>query len=98
MVPQLLYERDDGGYMVALGDPAQVSREAVKKSLLADGVLSDQWQKTREDLDLLEEPRPSHEQVRLALRDLASDSSAERHPSLSLGDKAGSTYYWKRAT
>lgn len=93
-VPELIYERNDDGYMVALGDPAKVSREAVKTSI--SDVLPNEWTPIRDVLSLLEEPRPGLEQTRMALKDLASKGDVERYPAISDGDKPGATYYWRK--
>jgi len=95
LIPDLIYERNAEGFMVALGDPAQVTREAVKENILAEGVLSGEWQKIKDIQPLLDEPRPGLEQLRLALKDLAANEKVERHPAFSEGDKRGATYYWR---
>jgi hypothetical protein len=55
-------------------------------------VLDDTWQTRKEILAQLDEPKPSFEQMRLALSDMGD--TAERKPAES---KPGATYRYRRA-
>jgi len=92
-IPELVYEMDDRGMMVALGDPAKVALEAVKEGLR--NVLPNEWTKIKDALELLDEPRPGLEQVRKALKELGASGYVQRNPSFAEGDKPGSTYLWR---
>lgn len=92
---ELVYEMDEAGEMRALGDPQDVALAEVRERVV--GVLSDQWQKTSDVQDSLEEPRPSPEQVRKALQAAARDGKIERDPDISVGDVRGKTVRWRLA-
>lgn len=68
-VPTLILERDDDGQIRVVGSPHEVELEVVKQRLLDK--LPVTWTATKAVRDLLPDPRPSIDQVNLALRDLA---------------------------
>jgi len=86
-IPELLYELLEDGTMKALGDPMAVHLEALQGRIAE--VLNGDWQTTKEVWEALEEPRPSKEQVRLALAALVGSGSIRRDP---VEDKRGATY------
>ncbi len=91
-VPELLLGWEDGRLQV-LGHPSAVALDQVKERVL--GVLSDEWQATAQVLDKLADPKPSDQQVRTALKSLALDGLVERDPSITLGERRGTTYRWR---
>jgi hypothetical protein len=92
--PDLLYELTDSGDLVALGDPAQVSLDAVKDRLT--NILTDEWKKTSDLQGALGEPQPSLEQIRQALTAMTQDDAAQRDPPI--GESAqGRTVRWRSA-
>jgi hypothetical protein len=83
--PELIYERGEDGSMRALGEPSAVELEAVMGRVLE--VVGQEgseggWMKTGEVREMLGEPRPSIDQVRHALRQLATDGVIERDPPI----------------
>lgn len=89
-IPELVYELGEDGTMRALGDPRQVSLEAVKERALE--VLGEEWAKTRELLGALDEPRPSDRQFREALKALVAEGRVERDPA---EVRRGATYQYR---
>jgi hypothetical protein len=92
-VPDLMYELTDLGELVALGDPGAVALDAVKDRL--EQTLTSEWASTRELHEGLPEPRPSLEQVRLALSQMAADGRVVRDPPIAQEAK-GKTVRWRR--
>jgi hypothetical protein len=90
--PPLLYERDKDGLLVALGDPAGVTLEEVRRVV---EVLGEEWKKTAEVRGLLEEPRPGAEIVRQALLAEARGGAVERDPDIDVQAVAGKTVRWR---
>ncbi len=91
--PELLYEKLEDGELHALGDPADVALDEVRRRVKA--TLTGDWQTTADVRASLAEPQPSKEQVRKALIGLAGAGEIERNPPLSEGDKPGMTYKWR---
>ena len=89
-IPELVYEMDPTGKMVALGNPVDVTFKAVTASVAA--VLSTGWTGLKDIREALPEPHPSSEQVRLALKGLVKAGSAQREP---VEEIPGKTYYWR---
>jgi hypothetical protein len=89
-ISDAVYELRDDGSMNLLGSPKAVELGAVKERVLE--VLSDDWARTREVLDELSDPKPSLEQVRLALNALVAGGSVERDPMV---EKRGVTYRYR---
>jgi hypothetical protein len=93
--PELIYEQEADGSMRAKGDPAAVQLAEVVERVR--GVLGEEWMKTAEVRVELGEPRPSQEQVRLVLLQLAQQGEIERDPPIAEEAK-GRTIMWRRAT
>jgi hypothetical protein len=91
-LPDFLYEMDDAGELIVLGDPSAVSLTDLKGRLC--DVVSADGQTTRQIRDALDEPRPSLEQVRRALTELAADRAIERDPPISEGSAQGRAVTW----
>ncbi len=89
----LLYEMDAEQRLVAKGEPAALTLDQVKARLRA--ALTPDWQKTKDVLAGLPEPRPSDEQARQALVALAEDGAAERDPPLTENAERR-TVRWRR--
>ena len=95
-VPELLYERSDDGTFSLLGHADQLESQTIATHL--NRVLTENFQATK-DLRLAPSaPQPSTDQVSKVLRKMAEEKSVERLPPLSVGDKPGVTYKWRRAT
>ena len=93
--PELMYERRDDGTMHALGTPDAISFQEVRCRVL-DALDNEDWLKTVEVRDRLEDPRPSLPNVRDALAAEAKDGTVQRDPPLSAGSAAGKTVRWRR--
>lgn len=91
-IEEIVYALADDGTMSVLGSPKAVELGAVKERVLEG--LNGAWAKTREIWEQLSEPRPSLEQVRLALNALFAEGAAERDPA---ADKPGATYRYRLA-
>ncbi|HWG41534.1 MAG TPA: AAA family ATPase [Gemmataceae bacterium] len=91
--PDLLYERKADGQLIALGDPAGVGVEEVARRMLT--VLDHQWRKTADVLTLFEEPKPSLEQLRLALRAESQCGRVERDPPINVASAQGKAIRWR---
>jgi hypothetical protein len=89
----LLYERDDKGRLVALGDPAGVTLDEVRRRLL--DVLDENWKKTADVRELLEEPRPGEEIIRRALLAEAKCGAIQRDPDIDVEKVQGKTSRWR---
>jgi hypothetical protein len=90
----LMYELDDAtGDFRALGQPAAVALADVEDRCAA--LLTAEWQTTKELRDGLSEPRPSLEQVRLALLGLARSGAIVRDPPVAAGDARGRSHRWR---
>jgi hypothetical protein len=92
-IPDLLYERTEEGVFRALGDPAALGLEEVKTRVL--DVLTEEWRTTARVTAALDEPRPSEEQVRQALVELATAKTIERDPPIAEGVKRGKPHRWR---
>jgi len=102
----LMYERMADGTMVAVGSPAEVQLPEVKSKVL--GALAGEWLATTAVWEALPEPRPSKDQVRRALMELAlerlGDDGAvatpqvERDPPVAVTDVQGKRLRWRRLT
>ena len=95
-VPELLYERSNDGAFSFLGHADQLAPQAIEARL--DQVLTEAFRTTSELRLALTSPRPSADQVSKMLREMAEEKLVERQPSLSEGNKPGTTYKWRRAT
>jgi hypothetical protein len=89
-----LYEKVADGEFEYVGDPQAVALVEVTDT--ARSLLTDVWQSTDEIWAGLDEPKPSKEQVRKALTDLAKQKAALRDPSIESGPARGKTHRWKR--
>jgi hypothetical protein len=87
--PDLLYELTDDG-LRALGEPDEVAAGEVQARALE--VLNEEWQKTKEVHESLDDPKPSLRQVQLALKALHAGGKVDREPA---AEKAGATYRWR---
>ena len=90
-----LYEKVADGEFIFLGDPDAVRLGDVTARLRP--LLTDVWQSTDEIWSGMDEPKPSKEQVRVALTDLAKQKAALRDPSIDSGPKHGKAHRWKRS-
>lgn len=77
-VPSLLYEMQSDGKFLALGNPHEVALREVEECIIE--ALSSEWISVGEIRDSLSEPRPSDEQIRLALGDVLRQGRVERDP------------------
>ena len=93
--PELLFERGEDGTFRVLGDPSAVAQVEVSRRLL--GAVCDEWRTTKELHEGLGEPRPSEEQVRLTLTELARRGDAERDPPIAEGKARGPAHRWRRS-
>ncbi|MBT5712164.1 AAA family ATPase [Candidatus Poribacteria bacterium] len=93
-IADLLYEMDEDGDLVALGDPMKVSREVVSQRLL--DVLTDEWQTTADVTRWLDAPIPSSETVRQSLNGLAKKGDIQRDPPIQDGPAQGKKMSWRR--
>lgn len=89
---ELLYERAEDGTLRALGDPAAVRLDEVEARLL--GILTADPQTTSDCQQALDDPRPSLEQVRVALLALAGAGLIDRDPPIEVGSARGRTVRW----
>jgi len=79
-IPDLLYEKRSDGRMWGVGDPKAIEAIAVRRRLV--DVIDAMWRTTAEINDMLDDPKPSHEQVRLQLIALAKGGEIERIPPI----------------
>ncbi|MEX0650185.1 MAG: bifunctional DNA primase/polymerase [Candidatus Andersenbacteria bacterium] len=93
-IPELLYERTEEGNLIALGAPQEVSLNSVKKRA-CEALYHDEWQSVKEILNRLGDPKPSDEQLRVALKELALAGEVLRDPDISVGKKQGKGQKWK---
>jgi hypothetical protein len=91
-IPDLLYERAEDGALRALGDPAELALAEVKRRIV--DILDSEQRTTAEITAALGDPRPSEEQVRQALLELARAGAIHRDPPMSEGVKKGKAYRW----
>lgn len=89
-----LYEKVADGEFEYVGDPQAVALVEVTDT--ARSLLTDAWQSTDDIWAGMDEPKPSKEQVRKALTDLAKQRVALRDPSIDSGPARGRTHRWKR--
>ena len=91
-----LYEMRADGLMVPFGKPTDIGLKEVKQKALA--VLTSKADlKTSQILEEIEPPRPSSEQLRLALIELAMDGEIQRDPPMS-EEARGKTPRWRLAS
>ena len=91
-----LYEMRADGLMVPFGKPTDIGLKEVKQKALA--VLTSKADlKTSQILEEIEPPRPSSEQLRLALIELAMDGEIQRDPPTS-EEARGKTPRWRLAS
>jgi hypothetical protein len=95
--PTVVIERAQDGKLRIIGSPQEVALAEVKLKVLAALSEAEGWPKTKEVRDALPTPRPSDDQVRRALVELAREGRVERDPPLSQGTKQGATYRWRLA-
>jgi hypothetical protein len=94
--PTVVIERQqEDGRLVVLGSPQEVALAEVKEKVLAALAEAGDWLKTKAVREVLPAPRPSEEQVRRALWELAREGRVERRPPLSEGQRPGVTYEWR---
>lgn len=77
--PELLYERQNDGTLVALGEPDSVARVEVAnriKEVMSPG----EWMTRKDILEALGDPKPSATNLGYALDDLVADGEIERNP------------------
>jgi len=91
---EAVYERGEDGRLTLLGDPGDLQRDEVSRRLLA--VATEEFKSTSELRESLGEPKPSLEQVRLALVALAKGGELRRDPSIEEGTAPGRTHRWAR--
>jgi hypothetical protein len=90
----LMYEMDEAtGDFRALGQPGAVALADVEDRCLA--LLTAEWQTTKEVHDGLGEPRPSLEQVRVALLGLGRSGVIDRDPPVAAGEARGRSHRWR---
>ena len=89
---ELLYERTEDGTLRALGDPDAVRLDEVEERLLE--ILTSTPRTTSDCQQALGDPRPSLEQVRLALTSLARAGRVDRDPPIEVGGVRGRTVRW----
>jgi hypothetical protein len=92
--PELLYEQNADGQLVALGDPAELEQSALEQRLL-EQLSAEEWSTTRDIHDALGDPKPSQEVVRRTLTGLAQQTRpvVERDPPITIEAK-GKTHRW----
>ena len=91
---EFLYEMRDDGLMVPFGKPGDVGLKEVKRKALEVLLSSSDWLTTREVYEAMPHPRPSYEQLRLALMEAAREGSADRDPPIGEAAK-GKTHKWR---
>jgi DNA repair protein RadA/Sms len=91
---EMMYERHEDGTLHALGSPERVSLAEVRQRVLE--VVGEDWQKTKDIREALDEPRPSLPLVREALALEGQAGTVEREPPLAEGALAGRTHRWRR--
>jgi hypothetical protein len=95
--PTVIIEMAEDGALRVLGSPQDVALEEVKGKVLGALQEAEGWLKTKEVREALPTPRPSDDQVRRALLELARKGLVERAPPLSEGTRQGVTYRWRLA-
>jgi hypothetical protein len=93
--PTVIIEMAEDGALRILGSPQDVALVEVKRKVLDVLQEAEGWVKTKDVREALPTPRPSDEQVRRALLELAREGSVERDPPLSEGTRPGVTYRWR---
>jgi hypothetical protein len=79
--------------LAVLGSPDAVALDATEDRLRP--LLTTAWQTTKALYDALSEPRPSDEQVRLALNAMAKDREIDRDPPLDATETRGRSHQWR---
>jgi hypothetical protein len=90
---EFVYEMDIADRLVVLGSPDAVALDATKERLRP--LLTEDWQMTKEVAAAIGEPRPSDEQIRLALNALAKDRVVDRDPPLDASESRGRSHRWR---
>lgn len=93
---EFLYEMRGDGLMVPFGTPADIGLAEVKQKALAALTSRADELKTSQILEEMPPPRPSSEQLRLALIELAADGEIQRDPPMSEAAR-GKTHRWRLA-
>ena len=94
---QFLYEKSSDGRMVPVGRPSEVRLQEVKeKALDVLGEMNGELKTTSAILKEMKPPRPSSEQLRRALIELATDGEIQRDPPMS-EEARGKTHQWRLA-
>ena len=92
---ELIYERREDGTMQALGSPKSVELAEVRRRVLE--AMEEDWLKTSEIREKMEDPKPSIPHLRQALTEEAKAGTVERDPPVSAGPATGRTVRWRRA-
>jgi hypothetical protein len=95
--PTVIIEMAEDGALRILGSPQDVALEEVKRKVLDVLQEAEGWLKTKEVREAMPTPRPSDDQLRKALMELAREGLVEREPPLSEGTRQGVTYRWRLA-
>lgn len=74
-IPQLLYEMSEDGSFVALGSPSAVGFSEVKQRAL--DTVDDEFRLPKEIIEMMEDPKPSLNHVRNALKALYKEEKVE---------------------
>jgi hypothetical protein len=93
---EFIYEKDrTSGALIGLGDPGSVRLEEVSKRVLEVLSHASDWAATAQLHDGLDEPRPSEEQLRRALQQLAERGVVERSPTIAERSVRGKRVTWR---
>ena len=90
---EFVYEMDIADRLIVLGSPDAVALDATKERLRP--LLTEYWQTTKEVAAAIGEPRPSDEQIRLALNAMAKDRVVDRDPPLDASESRGRSHQWR---
>lgn len=91
-VRKIVTEFTESGEIVVLGSPNDLALDELKERVF--DLLTDEWQKTSQVRDRLDDPVPSDNQLRSALNALFIDLKVMRDPR---ENKPGATYKWRRS-
>jgi hypothetical protein len=89
----VLYEQEKGGGFRVLGDPAGVMLDTVRERVRL--VLGSEWVTAADVMELLEDPKPSGELLRQALKAEAEAGGVERDPPITATDVRGKRHRWR---
>jgi len=96
-IKELVYELNESSHiLIALGSPKETQLATVCERVLSQGITTT-WLKASDIQTLLNEPKPSKEQLRIALNQLAEEGKITRKPAIEEGKKGGATYQWRLA-